>query len=119
VCASAIPFTISVPDGADPPIRHGSAQIPSNRTATAHNGRRGEAQALANAYWRWTAKQHGKTVNRLLTEAQPARHQERIDNDRRLQAAIAEMQALSAEATTIIETQENRPQPPGQVQAQA
>jgi len=53
-------------------------------------------------YWQWTAKVHGKTVNRRLTEREAALYSEWIANDRRLRTLIAQLRAVAAEATDLI-----------------
>jgi hypothetical protein len=51
--------------------------------------------ALHGPYHQWTRKVAGKTVTRLLTDDQLADYQPWFDNQRRLRALLAELEALS------------------------
>ena len=50
---------------------------------------------LHGPYHQWTRKVAGKTVTRLLTDDQLADYQPWFDNQRRLRALLAEIEALS------------------------
>ena len=50
---------------------------------------------LHGPYHQWTRKINGKTVTRLLSDDQLADYQPWLDNQRRLRALIAELEALS------------------------
>lgn len=52
---------------------------------------------LHGPYHQWTRKAAGKTVTRLLTDEQLADYQDWFDNQRRLRALMAELEALSLE----------------------
>ena len=50
---------------------------------------------LHGPYHQWTRKAGGKTVTRILSDDQLADYQDWFDNQRRLRALIAELEALS------------------------
>ena len=50
---------------------------------------------LHGPYHSWTRKVAAKTVTRLLSEEQLEEYQSYIDNDRRLRALVAELEALT------------------------
>ncbi|MGO8956485.1 MAG: DUF6788 family protein [Streptosporangiaceae bacterium] len=50
---------------------------------------------LHGPYHQWTRKVAGKTVTRLLSDDQLADYQDWFDNQRRLRALLAELEALS------------------------
>jgi hypothetical protein len=50
---------------------------------------------LHGPYHQWTRKINGKTVTRILSDDQLADYQPWFDNERRLRALIAELEALS------------------------
>lgn len=52
-------------------------------------------------YWQWTAKVHGKTVNRRLTPEQAELYQQWIDNDRHLNDLIAQMRHIATQAAEL------------------
>jgi uncharacterized protein DUF6788 len=54
---------------------------------------------LHGPYHQWTRKAAGKTVTRLLTDDQLADYQPWFDNQRRLRALLAELEALSLDIT--------------------
>jgi len=54
---------------------------------------------LHGPYHQWTRKAGGKTVTRLLTDDQLADYQPWFDNQRRLRALLAELEALSLAIT--------------------
>jgi hypothetical protein len=54
---------------------------------------------LHGPYHQWTRKAGGKTVTRLLSDDQLADYQDWFDNQRRLRALIAELEALSLAVT--------------------
>ena len=51
--------------------------------------------ALHGPYWQWTRKGAGKTVTRLVPDEQLDDYRQWLDNDRRLRALIAELEALT------------------------
>jgi uncharacterized protein DUF6788 len=50
---------------------------------------------LHGPYWQWTRKVAGKTITRLVPDDQVADYRQWIDNDRRLRALVAELEALT------------------------
>jgi hypothetical protein len=54
---------------------------------------------LHGPYHQWTRKVNGKTITRLLTDDQLADYQPWLDNQRRLRALLAELEALSLAIT--------------------
>jgi hypothetical protein len=54
---------------------------------------------LHGPYHQWTRKAAGKTVTRLLTDDQLTDYQPWFDNQRRLRALLAELEALSLAIT--------------------
>ncbi|HEY3036461.1 MAG TPA: DUF6788 family protein [Streptosporangiaceae bacterium] len=54
---------------------------------------------LHGPYHQWTRKAAGKTITRLLTDDQLADYQPWFDNQRRLRALLAELEALSLAIT--------------------
>jgi hypothetical protein len=46
-------------------------------------------------YWQWTRKAGGKTVTRLVPDDQLDDCRQWLDNDRRLRALVAELEALT------------------------
>ena len=50
---------------------------------------------LHGPYWQWTRKIGGKTVTRLVPDEQLADYRQWLDNDRRLRALVAELEALT------------------------
>ena len=67
-----------------------SAKIPrasitrSDRTAPLHG-----------PYWQWTRKVAGKTITRLISDEQLDDYRQWLDNDRKLRALVAELEALT------------------------
>jgi hypothetical protein len=59
--------------------------------------------ALHGPYLQWTRKVDGKTVTKLLTADQLDRYQGWFDNDHKLKALIAELEALSLDAISEAE----------------
>jgi hypothetical protein len=51
--------------------------------------------ALHGPYHQWTRKAGGKTVTRILSDDQLDDYRQWLDNERRLKALIAELEALS------------------------
>jgi hypothetical protein len=51
--------------------------------------------ALHGPYWQWTRKAGGKTVTRLVHDDQLDDYRQWLDNDRRLRALVAELEALT------------------------
>ena len=50
---------------------------------------------LHGPYWQWTRKVAGKTVTRLVPDEQLDDYRQWLDNDRRLRALVAELEALT------------------------
>jgi hypothetical protein len=50
---------------------------------------------LHGPYWQWTRKIGGKTVTRLVPDEQLDDYRQWLDNDRRLRALVAELEALT------------------------
>lgn len=59
-------------------------------------------------YWQWSKTVGGKTVSRRLHEHEVPLYQEWIANRRRLRSIVAQMEALSEQATQLLLTQTNR-----------
>ena len=57
---------------------------------------------LHGPYWQWTAKAAGRTVTRRLSNAEAARYEEWIANNRQLRRTVAQMRELAAQAREII-----------------
>ena len=57
---------------------------------------------LHGPYWQWTAKVAGRTVTRRLSDAEAARYQEWIANDRQLRRIVDQMRAVAGQAREII-----------------
>jgi hypothetical protein len=70
-----------------------------------------EPPRLHGPYWQWTRKVKGKTVTRNLSEDQVARYREWMENAKRLDEILQELQELSAQADQLLRAQEN-PRPP-------
>lgn len=62
---------------------------------------RAERPQLHGPYPTWTRKVNNKTVTRTLTADQAQRYQPWFDNARRLRQLLAELEALSIQATEI------------------
>jgi hypothetical protein len=50
---------------------------------------------LHGPYWQWTRKVAGKTITRLVPDEQLDDYRQWLDNDRRLRALVAELEALT------------------------
>src|SRR5260370_14159625 len=50
---------------------------------------------LHGPYWQWTRKVAGKTITRLVPDEQLEDYRQWLDNDRRLRALVAELEALT------------------------
>jgi hypothetical protein len=66
---------------------------------------------LHGPYHQWTRKADGKTVTRLLSDDQLDDYQQWFDNDRRLRALIAELEALSLAIADTDPRSKRRPRP--------
>jgi hypothetical protein len=64
-------------------------------------------------YWQWTSKIKGKTVTRARNEAQVRRARAWMENAKRFDRLVAELQELSAEADAILREEERAQSPPG------
>jgi hypothetical protein len=60
--------------------------------------------ALHGPYTQWTRTVNGKTVTKLLTEAQLARYQPWFDNARRLKDLVAKLEIVSVQAQLTVRT---------------
>ena len=70
-----------------------------------------EPPRLHGPYWQWTAKVGGKTVTRNLSEHQVKRYREWKDNAQRLDAIVAELFKLSAQADEVLRGLERQAAP--------
>ena len=52
-------------------------------------------------YWQWTARIHGKTITRRLSQTEAELYQGWIANDRQLRAIITQMRQVAAKATKL------------------
>jgi hypothetical protein len=50
---------------------------------------------LHGPYWQWTRKTGGKTITRLVSDEQLDDYRQWLDNDRKLRALVAELEALT------------------------
>ena len=50
---------------------------------------------LHGPYWQWTRKVVGKTITRLVPDEQLDDYRQWLDNDRKLRALVAELEALT------------------------
>jgi hypothetical protein len=67
--------------------------------------------ALHGPYLSWIRKADGRPSTRKLTAEQAQRYQPWLDNNRRLQQLVTELQALSVQAIEDAEGWRQRPQP--------
>lgn len=82
-------------------ISSGSLALRHNRCGKPNCRCHADPPQLHGPYWQWTAKVHGKTVNRRLTPTEAELYSEWIDNDRRLRDLINQMREVAAKATEI------------------
>lgn len=75
--------------------RHTSCGKPGCRCQT-------DPPQLHGPYWQWTRKVGGKTVTRRLTQAEADLYRQWIDNGRRLNKIIADMEKISAKAGEVL-----------------
>jgi len=68
-----------------------------------------DPERLHGPYWQWTAKVKGKTVTRNLNEEQLARYQQWMDNAKRFDEIVADLQEISAQAHALLVAQERGP----------
>jgi hypothetical protein len=61
----------------------------------------GDPPVLHGPYLTWTRTVNGKTVTRKITEEQRIRYQAWFDNARRLRQLVADLEALSLEASGL------------------
>lgn len=78
-------------------ILPGSINVVMNRCGKSGCGCHSEPPRLHGPYVTWTRKVEGKTVTRRLTPEQLERYKPWLENNRRLQALISELQALGIE----------------------
>ena len=83
-------------------IASGSLAQRYNRCGTANCACHADPPRLHGPYWQWTAKLHGKTINKRLTEREAHLYQEWIDNDRKARSLLTQMRAIAAQATAIL-----------------
>jgi hypothetical protein len=57
-----------------------------------------EPAQLHGPYWFWTRKVNNKTVSQVLSAEQVAEYQDWFDNERKLRALVAELEALGIES---------------------
>lgn len=57
---------------------------------------------LHGPYWQWTAKVAGRTVTRRLSDAEAARYQGWIANERELRRTVGQMREVAEQAREII-----------------
>jgi Family of unknown function (DUF6788) len=67
---------------------------------------------LHGPYWQWTRKIGGKTVTRLVPHEQLADYRQWLDNDRRLRALVAELEALTLAIADAGQRGKRRTAPP-------
>lgn len=58
-------------------------------------------------YWQWSKAVHGKTISRRLRIDEVPLYQEWIANRRHLRSILAQMEAISEQATRLLLTQAN------------
>ena len=63
-------------------------------------------------YYQWTFKRDGKTVTRNLTATQAGKYRKAIENQRRLDAILREMRALSLEYLQVVAPRDKPTKPP-------
>lgn len=83
-------------------IAAGSLAPRYNRCGTATCGCHGDPSRLHGPYWHWTAKVHGKTVNRRLGEQEARLYLEWIANDRQARALLTQMREVAAKAAPLL-----------------
>lgn len=64
---------------------------------------------LHGPYWQWSTKIDGKTVTRRVRENQLSRYREWMENGRRVEEILHELQELSLEADLILRDLEDEP----------
>ncbi len=99
-------------------ILPGSINVVMNRCGKPSCACHADQPKLHGPYHTWTRKVAGKTTTRRLTPEQLERYRPWFENNRRLQALVGELQALSLEAFEQAEgtqpasrTSQRRPQP--------
>lgn len=63
---------------------------------------RAEPPMLHGPYWQWSALVDGKTVTRLIAAEQVPTYQEWIENRRRAEELLRQMQEVSSQAAAIL-----------------
>jgi hypothetical protein len=76
----------------------GSVVVRRMRCGKRHCACKADPPVLHGPYTQWTRTVHGKTVTKLLTDAQLARYQPWFDNSRRLKDLIAKLEIVSLQA---------------------
>jgi hypothetical protein len=76
----------------------GSVVVRRMRCGKRHCACKADPPVLHGPYTQWTRTVHGKTVTKLLTDAQLARYQPWFDNSRRLKDLIAKLETVSLQA---------------------
>jgi len=70
-----------------------------------------DAPRLHGPYWQWTAKLHGKTVTRVLSDEQVDRYREWMGNAQRFEDIAGELFELSAQADEMLRDLERQAAP--------
>ncbi len=83
-------------------IASGSIARRATRCGKAYCACRADPPRLHGPYWHFSAKQHGKTVNKRLTEHDARLYEEWIANDRKVRSLLEEMRAVAAKAQALI-----------------
>jgi hypothetical protein len=66
---------------------------------------------LHGPYWQWTRKVAGRTITRLVPDDQLDDYRQWLDNDRRLRALVAELEALTLAIADADPKSKRRPRP--------
>lgn len=76
-----------------------------------------DADRMHGPYWQWTAKVRGKTVTRSVSEEQLSRYRLWMDNAKRFDEIVGELQDLSAQAHALLTALERASAAPGKEEA--
>jgi hypothetical protein len=74
---------------------------------------------LHGPYWQWTRKVAGKTITRLISDEQLDDYRQWLDNDRKLRALVAELEALTLAIADADPRGKRRPASPARDTRQA
>ena len=83
-------------------VRRGTLLQRPNRCGTATCRCHADPPRMHGPYWQWTRKVHGKTVTQRVSEDQAALLHTWLENARRLDQLLAEIDALSTQVTDRI-----------------